>query len=328
VASPAKIARDTGNFAGGAASLKVSARKKTTDVAAQDLPVSSIVAGHTYTIRMSIYTSATVPIQATLCTVNSTGAYWLSSTAPVTPTANTWCNLQGTVSPTWQGTLTQAILYLTTTNTTTTYNMDKVSVKDTTYKSGAYYLEHRLLSPNSNPFGPANANGIYVLDCGGKDLIIGDSRIVGTLVLKRPGGNSAIQGSVNWEPAIANYPALLSDSSIDIALNSTAMSEATFGVNFNPPGCPYPYAGGATNTNATDSYPSQITGIVYSAGDVDFSGDTKIFGQITVGGRTNISGTALRLTYSNLFYNSPPPGFDVGGVPMNPVPGTWQRVAQ
>jgi hypothetical protein len=277
---------------------------------------------------MSIYTSATVPIQASLVTVNSAGAYWISSTAAVTPTADTWCNLQGTVNATWSGTLTRAILFLTTTNATANYNMDKVSVKDTTYKSGVYYLEQKLLSPSSNPFGPTNANGIYVLDCGGKDVIIADSRIVGTLVLKHAGGNSAIQGSINWQAAIANYPALLTDSSIEIALDSTALSEATLGVNFNPPGSAYPYAGGTTNTTATDSYPSQITGIVYSSTDMDFSGATTILGQITVGGKTNISGTSLKLTYSNLFYNTPPPGFDVGGVPMNPVPGTWQRVAQ
>jgi len=324
----AKITQDTSNFAGGLASLQVSGRKKTTDVAAQDLPLAPIIQAHTYSVRMSIYTSATVPIQASLVVVNSAGAYWISSTAPVTPTANTWCNLQGTVSPTWTGTLSRAILYLTTTNPTANYNMDNVSVKDTTYNSGTYYLEHRLLSPSSNPFGPTNANGIYVLDCGGKDVIIADSRIVGTLMLKHAGGNSAIQGSINWQPAIANYPALLTDSKIEIALDSTALSEATVAVNFNPPGSPYPYAGGTANTTATDTYPSQITGIVYSSNDMDFSGATTILGQVTVGGRTSISGTSLKLTYSNLFYSTPPPGFDVGGVPMNPVPGTWQRLAQ
>ena len=328
VASPAKIAQDTANFAGGLASLQVSARKKTTDVASQDLPIASIIQGHSYSLRMSIYTSATVPIQATLVTVNTAGAYWIFSTAAVTPAANTWCTIQGTVSPTWTGTLSRAILYLTTTNATADYNMDNVSVKDTTYKSGAYYLEHRLLSPSSNPFGAANANGIYVLDCGGKDVIIADSRIVGTLMLKHAGSNSSIRGSMNWQPAVANYPALLTDSSIEIKLNSTALSEATLALNFNPPGSPYPYAGGTANTTATDSYPSQISGIVYSSNDMDLSGQTTIFGQITVGGKTKISGTSLKLTYSNIFYNTPPPGFDVGGVPMNPVPGTWQRVTQ
>jgi len=326
--SKVKITRDTSIFAGGQASLKVSNRKTTNDVAAYDVPLAAIVAGHTYTMKMSIYTNANVPVKATLALWNSGGNVFTFSTPAGIPQGSSWCNLEGTITPTWTGTLTKATIGLETSNTSTNYNMDQVSLKDMTFKSGAYYIDHKLLSPNSNPFGATNANGIYVLDCGGKDVIIADSRIVGTLVLKRASANTVIRGSINSEPAIASYPALLTDSRITVALNATPLSESNLGMNFNPIGSPYPYAGGTADAATMDTYPSQINGIVYSATDMDFSGDTTILGNITVNGKTSILGTALRLTYSNVSYNQPPPGFDVSGVLMNPVPGTWQRVPQ
>jgi hypothetical protein len=292
------------------------------------VPIDSIIQGHSYALKMSIYTGGNVPLQASLVLLNSTGTTFTYSTPAVTTVAGVWSNLQGTVVPTWTGTLTKATVMLTTTNASANYNMDKVSMKDTTFKGGAYYIDRQLLSPNSNPFGATNASGIYILNCGGKDVIIASTRIVGTLVIKNAGGNTEIQGPINWEPAIANYPALLTDSQVAITFDSSVLSESSLGVNFNPTGCPYPYAGGAANTTATDTYPAHITGIIYSATDLNFSGAPTILGNITVNGKTSISATSLNLTYSNVFYNAPPPGFDVGRVPMNPVPGTWQRSAQ
>ena len=55
---------------------------------------------------------------------------------------------------------------------------------------------------------------IYVIDCGGQSIMVQNMRLAGTLVLLNTGSNSAIQGSVNMAPSVANYPTLLVSGSL------------------------------------------------------------------------------------------------------------------
>jgi len=149
---------------------------------------------------------------------------------------------------------------------------------------------------------------------------------VGTLVFSNPGGNSLIQGPVIWEPAIYNYPALLSDKALEVGFDSSVgMDESVLGINLNPTGTPYPYIGGVANTTLTDSYPSKITGLMYNADQWTFSGAPSLNGVVMADGNITVNTNSLNLSYVNTYLNDPPPGFDVGTVTMKVVPGTWQR---
>ena len=72
-------------------------------------------------------------------------------------------------------------------------------------------IERILLSPSSNPYGPADPDGLYLIDCSGSKIDIRNCRIVGTLILVNPKDDSVIQDGLNWQPARPDYPALIVD---------------------------------------------------------------------------------------------------------------------
>ncbi len=178
------------------------------------------------------------------------------------------------------------------------------------------------LSPASNPFGAeTNAEGIYVIDCQGINLDIKSSRIVGTLVLKNPGPDSIIRQSMNWEPAIANYPALMVSGNITISLDAADLSEAAIGANFNPPGTPYD---GEEDIVLDDTYSSLIKGLIYVSGNLIASSSNTFEGIVVVGGTLSATGT-MDLTYKTASFDDPPPGF-IEVDRMQIVAGSWQQV--
>src|SRR6185437_12587397 len=133
-------------------------------------------------------------------------------------------------------------------------------------------LQQCLLSPSSNPFGATNPLGIYVIDCGGQSIMVQNMRLAGTLVLLNTGSNSAIQGSVNMAPSVANYPTLLVSGSMQLNYTNSLLSESSAG-NLNPASTPY---NGTSNTTATDSYPSTIQGLVYATGNVSIRNSANV----------------------------------------------------
>jgi hypothetical protein len=199
---------------------------------------------------------------------------------------------------------------------------------------GFYFISDEVLSPARNPYGSGTTNpeGIYVIDCLDGKIHIRNSRIVGTLVLLRPGSGSVIYASVNWEPAIENYPALLVDGDMHFALSNAALSEAALGKNFNPAGTPYD---GTSDSKMDGTYPSVIKGLVYvavnagtNAGLVhpDYAGlpiSSTIEGSAVIG--VSLIATAdMELNYSSVHHDNPPPGF-IASVEMVVSPGSWRQ---
>lgn len=199
-----------------------------------------------------------------------------------------------------------------------------ISVSSIPLVSGKRTIDKVLISPTSNPYGSGtvDAQGIYVIDCGGQSITISRSRIVGTLVLLNPGVDSWTTNEVFMEPAVSNYPTLLVDGSFEFQTNSSVLSEATANKNFNPTGTPYPYSAGSTDSDKTDFYPNQITGLVYLSGNCT-TGSTCKVGMLMVEG-TVASSSTLTFGYDPTFYNNPPPGFYT--MKMIPSPGTWRQI--
>jgi hypothetical protein len=186
-------------------------------------------------------------------------------------------------------------------------------------------IQNVLLSPSSNPYGSTpDANGVYVIDCQGNNLILQNCRIVGTLVLLNPGIGTEIGNGVVWQSAVSNYPCLVVNGSLTISSNGSYLSEGG-NYNFNPSGTPYPWPSGTSNSTMTDSYPPAVMGLVYVAGNVTLQGTEFAVNVLAVGGTfTGSASTTLYLNYDPTYYNSPPPGF--GPIQMVVSPGSWQQV--
>ena len=310
----------------GVYSLRVKQRADTAAVAAVDLDTSKIINGHCYHVRIPMRNTSLGNGKATLIIETTTGTQSFS-TPSLFFLADSWQYFEGDLVPTWTGQLTRATLTVTVDNSAN-YYIDIPTVYDITYPADCYVMERVLLSPASNPLGSrqTNAQGIYILNCSGRKVIIANSRIAGTLVLVGANSASTIKGSVIFEPAVQNYPVLLTDSTITISLAGAPLSEVTMNFNFNPAGTPYPYLGGVSNADSNDTYPSVIKGLVYSKSDLVFQGNSAVEGLVITEDDITVSGAVLDIRYKSTWLNSPPPGFDVGTKrQMQAVAGSWRR---
>jgi len=188
-------------------------------------------------------------------------------------------------------------------------------------------IRNCLLSPNHNPFGGnLNPKGVYRIDCQNLQIRIEDCRILGTLILENIGTHSTLNQNVLIQPAVANYPSLLVNGTLQINSRWGNFSEATLGVNLNPAGAPYQ---GLTNDTTTDVYPARIEGIYYCFGQSYFMwlSELEVEG-IFVSSTVNLAETAssLRVNYDSAIAANPPPGF-LQDTRMLPIRGTYRRVA-
>ncbi len=186
-------------------------------------------------------------------------------------------------------------------------------------------IDKVVLSSGNNPYGSqvTNSQGIYVIDCQGNKVSILDSRIQATLVFLNATSNIEIEKSILWQPAIANFPALLVQGTVHMKWKQNiALDEASLGVNFNPSHTPYL---SASDSDLTDTYPGLISGIVYMTGNLEITDQAKVEGTMVVGGAVQTT-SPLTLLYKSTYFTNPPPGF-ASGTEMELAPGTWKQVA-
>ena len=326
------LSLDSSAHQDGSKSLLISNRGSTGDVPAIDLPLPLIRNGDIYSVKMPTYGAALLglgSVRATIVLQTSNGAVSSSTSAVSFPLLGSgWVTPQGNLTLSWTGILTKATLTITCTTSGGNLDIDAVTLTDTSLPSSAYIMDRVLLSPTSNPYGAANASGIYIINCNNQNVTIGPCRIVGTLVLLGAGSGTTIQGPITLEPAVAGYPVLLADQAITFSFSAGVnLGEATYGVNFNPSGTPYPFVGGTSDANASDAFPTMINGLVYIGGNLTLaSGTAPAFnGCIVSAGQVQYNSTSATLTYGNGSYIAPPPGFSTSLPSLYPVVGTWQR---
>ena len=209
-----------------------------------------------------------------------------------------------------------------------------INIANIPIENGVRTIADTVIAPILNPYGAINALGIYVIDCQGEIIQIRDSRIIGTLVLLNTSSGSCVYNSINWEPAVANYPALLVEGKLDLVYTNASLVEA-IGVNLNPLGVPYL---GEEDTLLDDVYPSRIKGLIYLSGDSGTATDqipggysqsihVTIDGVMVVGDSyaQTINPSNLDLTYRQTLLDNPPPGF-FDPPKMVISPGTWRQV--
>lgn len=187
-------------------------------------------------------------------------------------------------------------------------------------------ISRRVLAPALNPFGATrNAEGIYLIDCQGQDLLIENSRILGTLIIINPGAVCCFQGSLCVAPVSPHFPGVMVDGNAQFDTAWTSLSENTHATNFNPPGAPHE---NSADTDTVDLYPSKIKGLTYISGRLKIKANLAAecaFDGSVVCSTIDWENTGdARFLYRPTHRNNPPPGFAKGSK-LQIVPGTWQR---
>ena len=182
-------------------------------------------------------------------------------------------------------------------------------------------IDKRLISPNSNPFGSLNANGLYRITHAG-EVTIRNSRIVGTLVVDVTGGTRLrIQEGVHWKPARPDYPALIIKG--DLHLESDRdLSELVVNVNLNPAATPFE---GLSDASVDDTYGSAIHGLIHQVGStqkVYIRNTMHVEGCVLAEGTLEIQNQVHLMADPNLALN-PPRRYRTTGLAVER--GSWTR---
>jgi len=127
-----------------------------------------------------------------------------------------------------------------------------------------------VLSPAANPYGPVNPKGVYHVRVPSlMSLSIRGCRVVATLLITLEDG-ATLATSVAWlmEPPQPDRPTLLvrclgTSATLNIDGTASELAESAPAANFNPPGTPYPWPSGTTDSDFADSYPSLFTGLLH-----------------------------------------------------------------
>jgi len=178
-------------------------------------------------------------------------------------------------------------------------------------------IEYKLISPTNNPYGPTNADGLYLVNCNGNKIVIKQCRIIGTLILLNPKSDSRLEISVNWKPARPDYPALIILGGDFTFIPDRSLSELELLRDLSRPG----ELGYLT---MLDVYPNEINGMIYSNKNLTFSGTSDINGPVMAEGTIKLWDYTDIQYADNSLYETPPPCFQNSWLSL--VPGSWKNI--
>jgi hypothetical protein len=188
-----------------------------------------------------------------------------------------------------------------------------------------------VLSAAVNPYGTANANGIYKITVpSGGTLAISNSRIAATLLIQgsTSGTATVTVDNVMWDPAQASYPSLIiTGGTVNVTFNGGGgLDESSLGVNFNPASTPY---NGISNATKTDVFTAELRGLFHITGvntAVTLGNRLQTYGTIVAGGSNSgtiaFLGPMANLNVNPSYYRYPLPGY-LSAYRMAEAPGTW-----
>lgn len=189
---------------------------------------------------------------------------------------------------------------------------------------GGGKIEKFLLSPSNNPWGSTNSDGVYFIDTANGDLTINKARIYGTLLIDPGSGKVKLggkSGTMLMQSFRSDYPTLMVNGRLEAELESAtrSLTESDAGTNLNPTGSPYE---GVTDSDTSDSYPSEIRGLVHTFGETKLKKTTIIRGILICEDKIRFEGDA-QIIYDSSLYDNPPDGYSTGSGQTSP--GAWTR---
>lgn len=221
------------------------------------------------------------------------------------------------------GTITGAGVVNAGTRTTPASSIAEWYASFGTQLVGVTTIDKRVLSPQLNPFGLADPEGVYVIRAN-NDVIIKNSRILGTLIVICPGYKVTVDNNVLIESASRDFPALIVVGNVESKYTTQGqfLTESAHGVNFNPVGAPY---NGVTDGDTADSYPSEIRGLVHATGYYQTSSNNTVRGVVFAD--TFYINSIQTIAYNSSLYAWPPMGY-AKQVDMPLTSGSLQRTVR
>ncbi|GMU24738.1 MAG: hypothetical protein AMXMBFR13_48100 [Phycisphaerae bacterium] len=135
---------------------------------------------------------------------------------------------------------------------------------------GACELKGHNLTPTSNPSGTPNPNGIYALNAEGREVVITDLHVKGTLIVYNTGHAVTLSGGCWFEPGPLNYPVLLIDTpqnEVYLSPTQAKLDESKIGLYVNILGVEV-FIGSGVDYNEDgdcgDKFDTQINGVVWT----------------------------------------------------------------
>jgi hypothetical protein len=204
-----------------------------------------------------------------------------------------------------------AEIEIVTPGSTAAHLIDDGQLFDSALDADAPLLLHRLrLGPDSNPFGTPNSDGRYVIDLGGRDLVIRDCVIRGTLVLRNAGPGTRIEDSVAWEPVVPGDPIVIVEGTLTVAGDGRPVHEQTIGVDLDGDG-----ARGST-------MPAVLDGLIYATGRLTVQGRPTFGGSLVTRNGVHFDAAEAHFAGGRGDPDRIPAGFAVDDVVTVVRPGT------
>ncbi len=145
-------------------------------------------------------------------------------------------------------------------------------------------------------------------------------------MVKCDSGTVRIETAALLHPYRSDYPTLIVDGNLEVLLDSAdrTLSEAEWGVNFNPSGTSYK---AAFNVDTSDDYPNEIQGLVHVTGNLLLRRSSRVWGAIICESTATCQQDTAVIHDPDL-YADPPLGYTdpIATPPMTIVSGTWQQV--
>jgi hypothetical protein len=279
-------------------------------------------------------TAAVEPLEALRTCLAASGGIWVKAGKRITVvgaplSTNSELNNDGTIDGSAQA---QSVNHTGTITGTLTVPGPAEQMPETTlmadYISRATVvpftgnIDKAVLGPGCNPWGPTDPNGLYYLDTNGSDLIIKNTRVYGTLIVRAAGKTLTLDTAVFFQNYRPDYPVLLVEGDVVIKYTSATatLSEVTTAQNYNPIGAP---CDGVTDTDTADQYPNEIQGLVHIQGNLNLQQSARLVGLVICEGSVVCEGTNV-ITHNPSLYATPPKGYNyVAGMQVSPH--SWKQ---
>jgi len=314
------ITRDTNQRRNGFASCLVSGQSGVS-YPLQNI-TEHIIKGREYNVSFWVRTTEDQEISAVILLTISGNPVPVVRTGPaVEVERNVWTRVNAEIDATWSGVLSKAEFCINS-ERNSNYHFDTVSIQDAEREAGTRYIEHVVLGSGSNPYGPGTVspNGIYSIYAPGEKIIIRNCRINGTIVVQSA-EEVRLEDALSWEPTGRNFPALIADAPIEEWTSIASLQENTIGINVNPVSSPY---WGVSDNDASDSYPSLISGAMVSTSDILLRGVSELSGPVVSDREIEVRSTDLKINFRSDMILNPPPGFFADPPPMRLTLSTLQ----
>lgn len=177
------------------------------------------------------------------------------------------------------------------------------------------------LTPTSNPGGQANPHGIYWLRAGGREVLIEDMHLRGTLIITETGTNRVtFRGGLWVEPGPLQYPVLLVDcpwNTLRFDLDSS-MTEAAITINLLIFGIGLGGVDMNEDGDKWDTIFTHVRGLVWSnATGVYLENQRWPFTGCLINGRITVRDDVV-VDNDLTLLNAPSPGFVESGMSIEP----------